>query len=107
MLSYLLHREVRFAIRQSATNESSGARCVARIEYVDVKRDAVTGSALRSDRDRLVHAGAHAALVDLAHREETHAELFDQFSFTGIDVARANMRTQFRIELGRETGDVC
>src|SRR5689334_3990451 len=95
-----------FAIRQPSANECSGAGSIAGVEHIDVERNCKTSAAGRSDLDRIVHDVFHAALVDLSHREEAHAEFLDQISFTWIDVACADVRTQSWIEFWCKAGDV-
>src|SRR2546423_866754 len=102
----LLHREVRLAVRESAAHDRAGARRDDGVERVNVERDVVARVGLRRNRDGLVHARAHPALVNLAHGEEPYAEFLYKLALARVNVPRADVRAEARVELGREAFDV-
>src|SRR5579862_2224931 len=67
------HGEVRFAVSSAAADRSAHAGRILRIDPVHVERNVVPGGAAPSQSQRLFHDGAHAALVDVAHREDADA----------------------------------
>src|SRR5205085_11993502 len=98
----LLHREMSLSIREAAANDRAGAGRVAGVERVHVERDVVARLRLRRNRDGLVHARAHPPLVNLTHREEPYAKSLYKLALARVNVSRADVRTEARVELGRE-----
>src|SRR5207237_9311348 len=91
---------------ESAAHQRSRARRVTRVQHIDIKRYRIPGSSVSGDRDRLVHAGTKAALVDLAHGKKPYGQFADQLALARIDVAPSNMCANIGFEFWRKAPDV-
>ena len=81
---------MRFAVGDAAADGGADAGGVLRIDKIHVEREMEAGGAVGGELDRLVHDGAHAVLVDLAHGEGVDAVFEDVGLFGLVDVAEAD-----------------
>src|SRR5208337_5595300 len=84
------HGEVRFAVGDAAAHGRAHAGRVAGIQEVHVQADADTCGIVHGEFEGVSHYLAHAAFVDVAHGEGSHAQLLDEFLFVGIQIAHAH-----------------
>ena len=77
---------------------------VARIDRIEIERDAETAARAAHERHRFAQRLAHAALGDLVHEENAHAEALEELGFAALEAPHAEKAHAFRIEL-RAVGD--
>src|SRR5208282_858919 len=85
---------------------SADAGRVFGIDPVHVERDVVAGSSMSGHAESLLHDGAHAALVDVAHGKNLDSGLANVFLFEVVDVANADEHAIFRLHFGGEVVDL-
>src|ERR1041385_3322512 len=93
-------------VTQPASDQRSRSWRIARIQGIHIERNRKTTAALGGDGDRFIHTRREPPFINFAHGEEAHPQLTNQFSFTLIEIARADVGTKSRIELGSETTNV-
>src|SRR6185437_11637194 len=83
-----LHGQMSFAIRRPAAHRSADTGRVLGIDPVHIERDVIAGSSAPSRAQRLLHHGAHAALVNIAHGVNLgHARAADILPLGSVYVA--------------------
>src|SRR6185312_4845851 len=95
-----------FSISHAAAHQRARTGGVIGIERIHVKSYGVSGAASRCNRNRFVHACAHATLVDLTHSEESNTQFADQLPLAGVDVSSPDVRAELRFKLRSKPADV-
>src|SRR4051812_18083964 len=95
---------MRFSIRNAAAHERSRTGRKARVDDVNIERNGESGGRGTGDFYRIFDTREHSAPVDVAHCKEivTQAEVADFAFFAQIQIARADVRTEFRVNFRRK-----
>ncbi len=100
-----LHRQVSLAVGCAAAHRSAHARSVFRINPVHIERDVIARGAASGEAQGFFHYRAHAALVNIAHSEDTDAGAAHILFLHRVDVTHANQHAVFRLDLRRKVVD--
>ncbi len=92
------HGEVGFAVGDAAADRSAHAGGVGGIDEIHIEADGDAGGVVHGVLQGFGHDVAQAALVNVAHGENTDAGFLDDFALLGVEIARADERQSREIE---------
>src|SRR5215472_387158 len=96
-----------FTVSWTALNRRADTRRIIRIDKVHVHRHVKARSAPRGPPYRFIHDGAHSPFVELTHSDDPNTGIFEGDGFLRVDAACADQHAVFRVNLRRESADLC